>query len=85
MARSVNFCWNYINELSHRSIKERGVLLSDYDIQKDTQGANKALGLHSQSVQEVSKEYATRRRPFKKSRLSWRKSQGVHRSLGWVP
>ncbi|MFT5720858.1 MAG: putative transposase [Motiliproteus sp.] len=85
MAPSVNFCWNYINELSHRSIKERGVLLSDYDIQKDAQGANKALGLHSQSVQEVSKEYATRRRPFKKSRLSWRKSQGVHRSLGWVP
>jgi putative transposase len=85
MARSVNFCWNYINELSHRSIKERGVFLSDYDIQKYTQGANKELGLHSQSVQEVSKEYATRRRQFKKSRLSWRKSQGVRRSLGWVP
>ncbi|MGB0466190.1 MAG: RNA-guided endonuclease InsQ/TnpB family protein [Pontibacterium sp.] len=85
MARSVNFCWNYINELSHRSIKERGVFLSDYDIQKYTQGANKALGLHSQSVQEISKEYATRRKQFKKSRLNWRKSGGIRRSLGWVP
>jgi putative transposase len=32
MARSVNFVWNYVNELSHRSIKEQGVFLSAYDI-----------------------------------------------------
>ncbi|MGI6408899.1 MAG: hypothetical protein ACOX0Y_09465 [Thiopseudomonas sp.] len=40
MARSVNFVWNYVNELSHRSIKEQGVFLSAYDIQKYTQGAH---------------------------------------------
>ncbi|MFT5722167.1 MAG: putative transposase [Motiliproteus sp.] len=85
MARSVNFCWNYINALSYRSIKEQGAFLSDYDLQKYTQGANKELGLHSQSVQEISKEYVIRRRQFKKSRLSWRKSHGIRRSLGWVP
>ena len=45
MARSVNFVWNYVNELSHRSIKERGVFLSAYDIQKYTQGVNKAFRL----------------------------------------
>ncbi|MDY7220464.1 hypothetical protein TOI97_12940 [Denitrificimonas sp. JX-1] len=28
MARSVNFVWNFVNELSQRSIKERGVFLS---------------------------------------------------------
>lgn len=27
MARSVNFVWNYINELSNRSIRERGVFV----------------------------------------------------------
>lgn len=85
MARSVNYCWNYINGLSHRSIKERGVFLSAYDIQKYTNGAAKELGLHSHTVQQIGKEYATRRKQFKKSILSWRKSHGVRRSLGWVP
>ena len=42
-------------------------------------------GLHSHTVQEVGKEYATRRKQFRKSRLAWRKSRGVRRSLGWVP
>ncbi|KEX94150.1 transposase, partial [Pseudomonas putida] len=85
MARQVNFVWNYLNELSHRSIRERGVFLSAYDLDRYTQGASKELGLHSQTLQEVSREYATRRRQFKKARLSWRKSIGVRRSLGWIP
>jgi putative transposase len=34
---------------------------------------------------QVCKEYATRRRQFKKRRLSWRKSHGARRSLGLVP
>jgi len=85
MARSVNYAWNYINELSHRSIKERGVFLSAYDIQKFTQGAHRELGLHSHTVQRVGAEYVTRRRQFRKARLNWRKSHGVRRSLGWIP
>ncbi len=66
-ARQVNFVWNYINELSSRSIRERGVFLSAYDIQKYTNGAAKELGLHSHTVQRIGKEYATRRKQFKKS------------------
>lgn len=31
-ARSVNYVWNYINDLSNRSIVERKVWLSHYDI-----------------------------------------------------
>jgi IS605 OrfB family transposase len=85
MARSVNFVWNYVNELSSRSIRERGVFLSAFDIQAYTNGATKELGLHSSTVQEVAAEYATRRRQAKKTRLRWRKSRGVRRSLGWVP
>ncbi|WP_292257129.1 hypothetical protein [Marinospirillum sp.] len=50
-----------------------------------TKGASKELGLHSQTLQMISKEYVTRRKQFKKSRLSWRKSGGIRRSLGWVP
>lgn len=85
MARSVNLTWNYVNELSHRSIKERGVFLSAYDIQKYTNGAGKELGLHSQTMQRIAAEYATRRKQFKKARLNWRKSGGARRSLGWIP
>ncbi|RRW39583.1 transposase, partial [Pseudomonas luteola] len=85
MARSVNFVWNYLNQLSTRSIRERGIFLSAYDIQKYTDGCAKELGLHCHTVQEIGKEYVTRRKQFKKSRLNWRKSSGVRRSLGWIP
>ncbi|MGI2028562.1 RNA-guided endonuclease InsQ/TnpB family protein [Endozoicomonas acroporae] len=85
IARSVNFVWNYINELSSRSIKERSVFLSAYDIHPYTKGAGKELGLHSQSLQCIAAEYVTRRKQFKKARLNWRKSRGVCRSLGWIP
>ncbi len=85
MARSVNFVWNYINELSERAIRERGVFLSAYDLHPYTKGAQKELGLHSQTLQVIAKEYVTRRKQFKKRKLAWRKSGGVRRSLGWIP
>lgn len=85
MARSVNIVWNYLNELSSRAIRERGIFLSAYDLQKYTNGSAKELGLHSHTVQCVSKEYVTRCKQFKKSRLNWRKSGGARRALGWVP
>jgi len=85
MARSVNFVWNYLNELSARAIRERGLFLSTYDMHPYTKGAGKDLGLHSQTLQEIAREYATRRKQFKKTRLAWRKSGGVRRSLGWIP
>ena len=84
-ARSVNFVWNYINELSTRSIRERGTFLSGYDFHRYTSGSGKLLGLHSQTIQGIAEEYATRRKQFKKTTLAWRKSGGVRRSLGWVP
>ena len=85
MACSVNFLWNYINELSHRAIRERGKFLSGYDLQSYTKGSNKLLGLNSATVQMVGHEYVTRRKQFNKARLNWRKSRGVKRSLGWIP
>lgn len=84
-SKSVNFVWNYINELSSRSIRERGKFLSAFDIHPYTKGANKELGLHSQTLQCIAKEYVTRRKQFKKARLNWRKSGGAKRSLGWIP
>jgi IS605 OrfB family transposase len=84
-ANAVNFVWNYINELSYRSVRERGVFLSKYDFHPYTTGSAKMLGLHSQTVQCIAAEYATRRKQFKKAKLRWRKSRGAKRSLGWIP
>jgi len=85
MSKSVNFVWNFINELSSKSIKQHGKFLSAYDIHPYTKGANKELGLHSQTLQCIAGEYVTRRKQFKKARLNWRKSGGAKRSLGWIP
>jgi IS605 OrfB family transposase len=84
-AAAVNRVWNYLNELSSRSIQERGQFLSAYDLHPYTKGAGKLLGLHSQTLQVVAQEYVTRRKQFRKQRLAWRKTHGVRYSLGWVP
>jgi len=87
-ARDVNFVWNYCNELSHRSIREHGRFLSAHDLQKYTDGSTKeGLPLLGHTVQEIGREYVTRRRQFKRSKLRWRVSdrKKANRSLGWIP
>lgn len=85
MAKNVNYVWNFVNELSTRSIVEHNKFLSGRDLQKYTDGSSKLLNLHSQTIQGICDEYATRRSQFKKRKLKWRKSGGSKRSLGWVP
>lgn len=85
MARSVNFVWNYVNELSNKAIRERNLYLSAFDLAKYVQGAHKELGLHCHTPKQICQHYVTSRNQFRKSRLSWRKSSGSRRSLGWIP
>ena len=86
LAQEVNFVWNYCNELQITMFNRERRFLSGYDFAKFTRGATKeGLHLHSQTVQAIAEEYATRRRQFRKVRLSWRKSTGSRRSLGWIP
>src|SRR5882762_5606855 len=86
LAGEVNFVWNYCNELQVTMFNRERRFLSGYDFAKFTRGATKeGLHLHSQTVQAIAEEYATRRRQFRKVRLSWRKSTGSRRSLGWIP
>lgn len=87
MARDVNQVWNYINELSSRSIRERGKWMSAYELQKYTAGYSKCDGvtIGSATVQQVCEEYAARRKQFKKAKLNWRVSRGSRKSLGWIP
>jgi len=85
-AREVNFVWNFINELSEKHTRRTGKFFSAYDLNKYTTGSGKeGLSIHSQSVQAINEEYVTRRKQFRKLRLSWRKSGGSRRSLGWIP
>lgn len=84
-AREVNFVWNYCNELSQRILKRESRFVNHFELQKYTDGASKECLLHSHTIQAIGKEYVTRRVQFKKSPLSWRKSGGARRSLGWIP
>ena len=85
-AGEVNLVWNYCNELSIKVWERERRFISAYEIAAYTKGATKeGLSLHSQTVQAIAEEFVLRRRQFRKVRLSWRKSGGAHRSLGWIP
>ena len=89
MATQVNQVWNFCNETSSRSIRERSTWLSGFDLQKYTNGFSKCDGvlIGSKTIQQVCEEYVTRRKQFKKAKLRWRVSnpQSSRRSLGWIP
>lgn len=82
LAWSVNRVWNYCNEVSMLALRRDKRWLSAFDLINLTAGVSKDLGLHSDTIAEVCREYVTRRRQFKAWRLKWRSKK---RSLGWVP
>jgi IS605 OrfB family transposase len=86
MAYHVNQVWNYCNELGLRVWLRERRFMSGFDFAAYTRGATKeGLPLHSQTVQAVAEELASRRRQFRKVKLRWRVSKGAKRSLGWIP
>ncbi|HMD82579.1 MAG TPA: transposase [Anaerolineales bacterium] len=82
MASAVNRVWNYANEISMFALRRDHRWLSAYAIESLTAGTSKVLGIHSDTINLVCQEYATRRQQFKKPRLAWRSKK---RSLGWIP
>ena len=82
IASSVNFVWNYCNEANQESWEKFNKTYSGFDLNKKTAGCSKELGLHSQTVQAIGEEYATRSKQFRKPKLNWR---SYKRSLGWIP
>jgi IS605 OrfB family transposase len=86
LAFETNQVWNYCNELSYKVFQRERRFMSGYDLQKYTNGASKeGFQLHSQTIQAIAAQYATRRKQHKKVKLAWRKSGGIRRSLGWIP
>lgn len=81
MTRSVNFVWNFCNDTQKQALKWNKRWPSGFDLSGLCAGSSKELGLHSQTVQAVCEEYATRRKQFKRPYLRYR----GRKSLGWIP
>ena len=84
MAIAVNQIWNYCGGIHNDSRRLNRRWPSGYDLIKLTNGASKEIGLHSDTVQAVCKQFAISRDKAKR-RPRWRVSFGTNRSLGWVP
>jgi len=84
MAVSVNQVWNYCGGIHNDSRRLNRHWPSGFDLINLTNGATKELGLHSDTVQAVCKQFAISRDKAKR-RPRWRISRGPKRSLGWVP
>ena len=72
LSGSVNFVWNYVNELSFKHLQKTGKFFSAYDLAEYTKGSGEYLGLHSQTIQAISETHAKSRKQFKKAKLRWR-------------
>lgn len=86
-ARAVNFVWNFCNETSirsaHRNRGNRKVhWIREFDLNGLLSGSSTLLGLHSQTIQSISKEFVKCRDKRKIPKLRWRSRK---RSLGWIP
>lgn len=88
-ARAVNTVWNYCNQIQ-REVESRwkagrvAKWPSAFDLIKLCTGSGAELGLHSDTVQTVCREYAAKR-AANRGHVRWRASGGPKRSLGWVP
>lgn len=80
--RDVNFVWNYCNETSIEFINKKNKWLTGYELSGLTKGCASGLSITCATIQIVSREYASKRRQYKKKKLAWR---SYKRSLGWIP
>ena len=87
LAGSVNFVWNYVNELGFKHLQRTGKFFSAYDLAAYTKGAGEYLNLHSQTLQAITETHAKSRKQFKKAKLNWRTNnpKAKRRNLGWIP
>jgi IS605 OrfB family transposase len=77
-----NTVWNFCNEVSMLALRRDHRFLTAIDLINLTAGASVELGLHSDTISEICREYVTKRKASHKRRLKWRSRK---RSLGWVP
>ena len=79
---AVNTVWNFCNEVSMLALRRDKHWMSVFELINLCAGAGAELGLHSDTISEICREYVTRRIQCKKRRLKWRSRK---HSLGWIP
>lgn len=82
MAWAVNTAWNYCQEVSLLALQREKRWMTAVDLINLCAGASQDLGISSETIAEVCREYVKKRRQFRKRRLKWRSRK---RSLGWIP
>jgi len=88
-AIEVNQVFNFCNETSllaatRTDLKRKW--LTGFDLCHLTSGSARYFErIGADTIQRICVEYAQKRTAAKRRRLRWRVSQGVRRSLGWVP
>jgi putative transposase len=80
MARAVNYVWNFCGETQETARRWNKRWPSGFDLINLTGGCSHELGLHSDTVQAICKEFAARRNKIRR-RPRWR----GRKALGWVP
>jgi len=79
-SRAVSRIWNYCGDIHNAARRHNKRWPSGFDLINLTSGSSKLLGLHSDTVQAVCKQFAISRDACGK-RPRWR----GRKSLGWVP
>jgi IS605 OrfB family transposase len=82
IAWSVNYVWNYCNEVSLLAWRREKRFLSAFDLINLTAGVGHDLRLHTDTISEICQEYAKKKRTARKIKLRWRSRK---RSLCWIP
>jgi putative transposase len=82
LAWACNTVWNFCNDVSMLALRRDKRFLTAVDLINLTAGSSRELGLHSDTISEICREYVAKRFTAKKRRLQWRSRK---RSLGWVP
>jgi putative transposase len=80
LARAVNTVWNFCGDTQEACRRQEKPWPSAFDLIKLTTGSSALLGLHSDTVQAVCKQFVTNR-DTAKHRPRWR----GRKSLGWIP
>jgi putative transposase len=79
-SRAVNLVWNFCGETQEAARRWNKLSPSGFDLINLTHGSSRDLGLHSDTVQAVCKQFAHSRDSHRR-RPRWR----GRRSLGWIP
>ena len=82
LSSRVNFVWNYLNRTSAFAWKRDRKWLSEFDLNNLISGTSKELGLASDTIQSIVKEFVVRRNKRKKPSLRKRYYKD---NLGWIP